>query len=150
MKLSKDELDKLKENEGKLISMKGFLSISRPRLPPVISTTQRTDTITVLLEIECNLRELGDNVIFADITQFNESPSLEGILFDFNATFRLENIRKDEQVWIVKMTAVNDGRTLLKTYIHDTRRQIENLSIPIIFGKLICDMSQWNQSQKYF
>ena len=95
-------------------------------------------------------KELGDNVIFADITQFNESPSREEILFDLNATFRLGNIQKDEQVWIIRMTEVNDGRTLLKKYIHDTRRQIQNLSIPIIFGKLLCDMSQWNQSQIYF
>ena len=109
MKLSKDELDKLKEKEGKLISMKGFLPISRLGLSPVAFTMQQTDTITVLLEIECNLQELGDNVIFADITQFNESPSREEILFDLNATFRLGNIQKDEQVWIIKMTVVNDG-----------------------------------------
>ena len=35
-------------------------------------------------------------------------------------------------------------------YIDDTHRQIENSSIPILFGKLICDMSQWNRSQTYF
>jgi hypothetical protein len=63
----------------------------------------------------------------ADITQFNESPFREEILFDLNATFRLGNIQKDEQVWIIRMTAVKDGRTLLKKYINDTRRQTEAL-----------------------
>ena len=45
---------------------------------------------------------------------------------------------------------MNDGQTIKQKYIDDTHRQIEDLSIPIIFGKLICDMSQWNQSQIYF
>ncbi|CAF1314325.1 unnamed protein product [Rotaria sp. Silwood1] len=48
------------------------------------------------------------------------------------------------------MIVVNDGQTIIQKYIDDTHRQIEDLTIPIIFGKLICDTSQWNQSQLYF
>jgi hypothetical protein len=45
----------------------------------------------VLFEIECN-----DNLIFADITQFTKLLSdQKTILFDFNATFRIENIEQD-------------------------------------------------------
>jgi hypothetical protein len=62
----------------------------------------------------------------------------------------LENIQQNEQVWIIKLKAVSDGRVVLQKYIDDTRHQIEDLSIPIMSGKLICDMSQWNQSQIYF
>ena len=45
-------------------------------------------------------------------------------------------------MWLIKLNAVNDGRIVTQKYIDDTRRQIQDLSIPIIFGKLICEMSQ--------
>jgi tetratricopeptide (TPR) repeat protein len=140
LKLSNNEFETMKNSKGKLISMKGFLTASHVR-----SFTKRQDLIDVLLEIECN-----DNVIFADITQWNESSCQEEILFDLNATFKLENIQQDEQLWCIRMVAVNDGRTITQKYIDDTHRQTEDLSIPIIFGKLIFDMNQWNQSQIYF
>jgi hypothetical protein len=104
----------------------------------------------VLFEIECNIKELGDSIIFADTTKFNDLPCQKTILFDFNTTFQLDNIQQDGQLWLIKLNAVNVGRTIKQKYIDDTRRQIEDLSIPIIFGKLICDMCQWNQSQTYF
>ena len=108
-----------------------------------VLTSKQTDLISVLFEIECNLKELNENFIFAEIDH-------ETILFDLNSTFQLDNIQQNEQIWIIKLTAINDGQTITQKYIDDTRRQFEDLSISIIFGKLICDMSQWNQSQIYF
>jgi hypothetical protein len=75
------------------------------------------------------------------MTQFSEFSYQKEVLFDLNTTFRLENIQQDEQVWFISITAVNDGGVLRQKYIDDTDRQMKNLSIPIIFGKLICDMS---------
>jgi tetratricopeptide (TPR) repeat protein len=154
MKLSNDEFKQLQENKDKLILMKGFLIAHTDSSSPLALSTssiERTDLISVLFEIECNIKELSDNLIFADITQFNQLPSCQKIiLFDFNTTFRLENVQQNEQMWLIKLNAVCDGRSILRKYIDDTHRQIEDLSIPIIFGKLICDMGQWNQSQIYF
>ena len=141
MKLTDDELKQLRDNKGKIISMKGFLKASTNQTV----FTEQTDHIPVLFEIECNMKEVTDSIIFAHITQSNES-----ILFDFNATFILGDIQEEEHVWLVKMIAVNDGRIIKDRYINDVRHQYEDLSIPIIFGKLICNMSQWNQSQTYF
>jgi len=142
MILSNDELDKLKEKKGQLISIKEFFIAKRARPSTIIFETKQAETITVFFEIEC---ELDDNIIFADITQLGD------ILFDLNTTFRLGNIQQDDkQMWIIKMNAVKDGQIIIQKYIHDIHRQIEDLSIQIIFGKLICDMSQWDQSQKYF
>ncbi|CAF1006231.1 unnamed protein product [Adineta steineri] len=144
MNFSQDELNKFKEKKGKLISIKGFFLAKSIR--PILKTSI-TEHINVLFEIECNKEEL----IFADITQFKESLCQDEILFNFNATFRLDNIEKlNEQIWLIKMTAVKDGQMIKEKYIHDIHQQIEDLSISIIFGKLLCDMSQWNQSQEYF
>jgi hypothetical protein len=89
MTLSNDEFNKVQENKGKTTSMKGFLmaTTERPSTSP-----KRPDLISVLFQIECNLQELDDNFVFADITQFTELSSQQTILFDLNSTFRLETI----------------------------------------------------------
>ncbi|CAF4229470.1 unnamed protein product [Rotaria sp. Silwood2] len=102
-----------------------------------------------------NFKELSFIDEFEQKYQSNEAIHCESshqqeILFDLNTTFRLENIQEGEQIWIIKMIVVNDGQTLIQKYIDDIHRQIADRTIPIIFGKLICDMSQWNQSQLYF
>ncbi|CAF4080118.1 unnamed protein product, partial [Adineta steineri] len=62
-----------------------------------------------------------------------------------------DNIQQqNDQLWIIKLISVNDGQIIQQKYIDDTCHQFQDLSISIIFGKLICDMSQWNQSQAYF
>ena len=147
MKLSNDELKQLQQSKGQLMSMKGFL-IAHTHRPA--SSIEHSDMISVLFQIECNVSELGKNLIFVDLSQLAECSTQNTILFDFNTTFRLENIEHDGHMWTVKLKAVNDGQSILKKYIDDTHRQIENLSIPIIFGKLLCDMGEWNKSQQYF
>jgi len=134
-KLTKYEFNYLKENQGKLMSIKRFLSINHDSLSSSLrsprKSTQGVDRIDVRFEIHCHAKELGDNLIFADRIQFNKEPYQKQILFDLNTTFKLENIQQDKQIWIVRITAVNDGRILTQKYIDDTHRQIESLSIPV-------------------
>jgi hypothetical protein len=89
--------------------MKRLLAAGLVRSLLLTLTTKPTDLVTVLFEIECDIQKLDDNVIFADIIQFSEFLGQEEILFDLNATFRLENIQQDEQLYLIRMTAVNDG-----------------------------------------
>ncbi|CAF4340152.1 unnamed protein product, partial [Adineta steineri] len=147
MKISKNEFNYLKENQGKLLSTKGFLFLNSLSTKLTTESIENKDLIDVVLQIECNLREMGNNHIFIDLTRSNEK---EEVLFDLNTTFRLESIHQDKQTWSIKMMATNDGELIIKKYIEDTHRQIENVSISIIFGKLMCDMNKWNQLQKYF
>ena len=74
----------------------------------------------------------------------------EEILFDLNKTFLLENIQQTDQVCRIRLSIVNDRMKIAKEYIDNVRRQTENSSIRVVFGKLILDMCQWNQSERYF
>ncbi|CAF1552033.1 unnamed protein product, partial [Adineta steineri] len=129
IKLSKHELNHFKQKQGQMISLKGFLLVKQDIVLP-----QRSDLIDVHLEIKCNLKEYQNK---------NE------VLFDLNATFQVENIEENDQTIFIQLAAVNYGRMIKEKYLTDTHRQIENLSIPIIFSKLMCDMNEWNQSRKY-
>ena len=56
VKLDREEFDRLKENQGKLISTNGYLSTSRLRLPALnfaTKSSKRTNVIPVLFEIQC-------------------------------------------------------------------------------------------------
>ena len=115
MNLSINQLNNFKENQGKLMTMKGFLSINSQKLSsPNLSTqsTQRSDLIDVVFEMKCNVKELDDNLVFVDMTQFSKTPCQKEVLFNLNTTFRLESIEQDKQGWIIRMTTVDDGRIL--------------------------------------
>ncbi|CAF3813819.1 unnamed protein product [Adineta steineri] len=139
MFISRSEFNQIQEHNGKLIMMKEFLTANTDRSSCYTSSTKQ---ISVLFEIELN-----KNSIFTDLELSNQ----ETILLNLNSTFRIDNIQQqNDQLWIIKLISVNAGQIIKQKYIDDTRRQFEDLSISIIFGKLICDMSQWNQSQAYF
>jgi hypothetical protein len=123
MNLSIDEFNQLQQNKGKFISMKGFLMANTMR-SVMRSSINRTDFISVLFEIECNIKELDDQVSFADI---NQSSLEEIFIFDFNTTYRLKNIQQNGQLWVIYLNVVNDERTILQKYIDDTHREIEDL-----------------------
>ncbi|CAF1250880.1 unnamed protein product [Adineta steineri] len=129
IKLSKHELNHFRQKQGQILSMKGFLLVKQDIVLP-----QRSDLVDVHLEIKCNIKEYQNK---------NE------ILFDLNTAFQLENIEENDQKILIRLTAVNYGQMIKEKYLKDTHRQIENLSIPIIFSKLMCDMNEWNQARKY-
>ncbi|CAF0839899.1 unnamed protein product [Adineta steineri] len=129
IKLSKHELNHFKQKQGQIISMNGFLLVKKDTVLP-----QRSHLIDVHLEIKCNLKEYQNK---------NE------VLFDLNTTFQLENIEENDQTILIQLTVVNYGQMIKEKYLTNTRRQIENLSIPIIFSQLMCDMNEWNEARKY-
>jgi len=152
-KLSSEELDKLKENKGKLISTNGFLSTSRLRAPALAfakKPTKRTDAAPVLFEIKCDVQQLGDAIIFADIAQFSDYQNEQEVLFDLSASFRLETIQHDGQVWLIKMSASGEGQAITQDYIETARHEMEERSVAIMFGRLMCQMGEYEKSQKYF
>ena len=92
MRLTNEELKQFQHNQRQLLSMKEFFIATTNCSVALIN---ETDLVPVLFEIECSVKELGDSVIFADVTQFTDSPSEQKtILFDCNTTFRLETMNK--------------------------------------------------------
>ncbi|CAF4396952.1 unnamed protein product, partial [Adineta steineri] len=114
------------ENQGKLLSIKGFLFLNSLSTNLTTESIENKDLIDVVLQIECNIKEMDNNHIFIDLTRSNKK---EEVLFDLNTTFRLESIHQDKQIWLIKIIATNDGELIMEKYIEDTHRQIENVSI---------------------
>ncbi|CAF1438883.1 unnamed protein product, partial [Adineta steineri] len=114
VKLSKHELNHFKQKRGQMMSMKGFLLVKQDILLP-----QRSDLVDVDLEIKCNRKEYQNK---------------KEVLSDLNTTFQLENIEENDQKFLIRLIAVSYGQMIKEKYLTDTHRQIESLSIPIIFN----------------
>ncbi|CAF3387268.1 unnamed protein product, partial [Rotaria sp. Silwood2] len=153
VKLSNEELDKLRNSEGKLISTNGFLSTSRLRQPALVfasKLTKRKNVVPVLFQIKLDVQQLGESISFADIAKFSQYPNEQEVLFNFSAAFRIETIQQDGPVWLINMNASKDGETITHDYIELTRQETEEKTVSIMLGRLMCDMGQYDKSQKYF
>ncbi|CAF4830426.1 unnamed protein product [Rotaria sp. Silwood1] len=153
VKFDKEEFNKLKENQEKLISTNGYLLTSRRRslaLSFALKSTERINVVSVLFHIQCDIKQTDKNITFADIRQFSAYPEEEEVLFDLNACFQIESMQENESVHIIKMNLSNEGQKITKDYIELTQKETEEISVSIIFGRLLCDLGEYDKSQKYF
>ncbi|CAF1371955.1 unnamed protein product [Adineta steineri] len=155
LRLTQTEFDELTKDEQQLISMNGYLSTSFTRTvaemyagePKIVS-----DKLSVLLEIECDVDKLGDSVIFACITSESSFRNENEVLFDTGATFQLAATPKqnDNGVWHLKMTATDEGRSLVRKYIDDHLEFSTGTSAKIMYGVLLNNIGKYESSLSYF
>jgi len=62
----------------------------------------------------------------------------------------LKSIVQDGSIQVIRMSASSDGQTITKDYLEEMQQEAEEKSIAIVFGKLMCDLGQYDKSQKYF
>ncbi|CAF1150063.1 unnamed protein product [Rotaria sordida] len=153
-KIEEEELKNLKQNEDNLISTNGFLSTSRSKQLAIkfaTKSTTRTNVFPVLYEIECNIQKI-ESIIYADVAQFSDYADELEVLFDLGSTFEIVSINEDVHLnlWLIKLKASDKGSKIAKKYIELNRKEEEEISIELIFGKLLIDMGQYDQSLKYF
>ncbi|CAF1536074.1 unnamed protein product [Didymodactylos carnosus] len=144
--LSDEEFEKLKENEGNLISTNDFLSTSRCHevaLHFAGESAKHRHEVGVLFEIECDLSELNDTIVVADIAHFSSFADEEEVLFDLGATFEIRVVHQTElNVCVVEMRPTGKGREIAQGYIGLNRKEMEEKSVVVMFGILLCDMGQ--------
>ena len=152
-KLHKQEFEQLKQNVNGLISTNGYLSTSRDRLRALLfakKSTKRPDVIPVLFQIHCDIKQIGRSLIFADIEKLSVFPGEQEVLFDIDAAFRIDSIETDGERKIIKMTVTNEAQNIGRHFIEETQREAGDQSITIVFGKLMCNLGEYDKSQKYF
>ena len=152
VRLSLNELEQFRSNEGKLIAINGYLSTSRIRKIAVkfaVNDIKRADSVPVLFEIEC-CRKDSDWPIFADIATFSGFPDEQEVLFDLAAVFKVETVSEEDDLWKICLTATDDGREIAKQYIEETKKEMQGDSVVILFGSLLTRMGQYERAQTYF
>jgi tetratricopeptide (TPR) repeat protein len=155
LRLRQDEFDELVKDEQKLVSMNGYLSTSVTKEVAEMyagKPTATSDKLSVYIEIECDVKQLGDSVIFAYIASQSNFRDEYEILFDIGATFELTTSPEQNEngVWHLKMIATDKGRELVRKYIDDHLEFSTMMSPKIMFGALLYDMGKYDLSLSYF
>ncbi|CAF1424369.1 unnamed protein product [Adineta steineri] len=151
--MGNDELTKLKENLGCIISANGFLSTSCSKdvaMEFATKPTKRTNIVSVLQEIECS-SDILESIVFANITKYSEFEQEQEVLFDLSSTFKIESISEnDPQLVVVKLTATDAGTKIAEKYVDLNRKRNEETTPDILFGILLVQMGKYDQSLTYF
>ena len=135
LKLSKDELRKLEESIGNLISTNGFLSTSRNRQ---VALTFATNS---LFEIETDMNQEGK--LWYDIADYSMIPDEGEVLFDIGATFQIESISYDSEH---KLSIIH-LKTTTNINIMDCLQGHNN--IEILIGELYYYMGNYDKAKRY-
>jgi tetratricopeptide (TPR) repeat protein len=155
LRLRQEEFDELVKDEKKLVSMNGYLSTSVTEEVAEMyagKPTATSDKLSVVIEIECDVKELGDSLIFAYIASQSNFRDEYEVLFDIGATFELIDSPKQNEkgIWNLKMIATDKGRELVRKYIDDNLEFGAIMSARIMFGVLLYDMGKYDLSLSYF
>ncbi|CAF1344245.1 unnamed protein product [Adineta ricciae] len=160
--MSNDELEKLRQNVGQLISTNGFLSTSQIKEVALAfaSSGKSPKKHRVLFEIKCDLA-LTETTVLAPVSQYSLIPDEQEVLFDTGAVFEIISITTDEKnedttrneestLSIISMKATDEGSQIAKDYINANLMLLNGRSSQVMFGILLADMGLYDQSIKYF
>ena len=123
--LSIEDLKRMKQNNGEIISFHSFLSATRDRMQAIgfVPTPPGDENfINVLFEIECDQHysTSPSSKPFADIQSVSVIPTEEEVLFALGTHFRLTGTDYDEKhdLQIIKLTHISAVRNA-RNYIED-------------------------------
>ncbi|UJR20672.1 hypothetical protein I4U23_023793 [Adineta vaga] len=149
-----EELDKLKDNVGKVISTNGFLSTSRninASLNFVHGNVVSNDFRSVLFETKADLSM--KNIICADVKDKSRIDGEEEMLFSLNSLFKIHSVHFDSTLpmWKVQLNSTDEGAEKVQEYLVLSKQQLEDYSPIIYFGRLLLyDLGQVDRAEKYF
>ncbi|CAF1405771.1 unnamed protein product [Adineta steineri] len=146
--MSCDEFNILKTNVGFLISTNSYFSTSRlQEIAEIYVGSNDSTSVGVLFEVECDLTK---NIIIADVADLSEIPDEAECLFNLGTTFEIVSIQEKNQYFLVKMKATDEQRTVVNDFIQQSREEIEDESLPIVFGILLNKMGLYDKCIRYF
>jgi tetratricopeptide (TPR) repeat protein len=152
--IPEEELQKLKENVGKIISTNGFLSTSlniNVSLQFAQPNFVMVGFASVLFEIKAD--PSLKTVVFADVADKGRIEGEEEVLFSLNCLFKIHSVNFDStrKLWKVQLNATDEGAEKVEEYLTLSKQQIEESSPIIYFGCLLLnELGQVDRAEKYF
>jgi hypothetical protein len=157
VRLPLEQIEKLKQSEGKLISTNGFLSTSfseEVALKFALSRTDHTEE-SVLFEIECD----KESAIFAILDKESAHPHEKEVLFDLGATFEVLSVTNIQQekmktnIWIMRLKSTQAGKKMAQKFVETCMEMFDVLLRPyseLYWGILLEYTNQSNKAVKYY
>ena len=149
--MSSEELERLKQSIGKLISINSFFSTTSSYSQALTFLKSSRSLQQILFEIKADPK-IATTKPFADISAHSYYPDESEVLFMIGSIFRLESIQpNDMNVWIIRMTLSSDEEHGLRQVLLHMKGQIESGETNLrTFGKCLWKMGKLNLAEKYF
>ena len=146
--IDNDELELMKSNVGKILSMNAFVSTSRHRSTAL--TFAGTLEQRVIFEIQ--IEPQPQTKAFGDIGQVSYAQDEGEVLIMMGALFRIGEVKKDENdgVWIVQLYLANEGDYELKEMFSHMKETIGEETDLDSLGKILFEMGDYEQSKKFY
>ena len=149
--MSREELERLKQGMGKLISINSFFSTTSIYSKALSFLKSSRGLQQVLFEIKADPK-IAATKPFADISEHSYYPDESEVLFMIGSIFRLESIHQnDANIWIIRMTLSSDEEHGLRQVLLYMKGQIESGETNLrTFGKCLWKMGKVDLAEKYF
>ncbi len=153
-RMSKEEIDMLKNSVGEYISMNSFLSTSLNREQArefICSPNHSEDIEKVFFEIDAD-PQLDHIKPFSNITPFSFFHNEEEVLFMIGSIFRLVEIQHESNgVWNIRMTLCSENEHQLQSLFQHMKNELDTEGINLLrFGHILRRMSKFNDAEKYY
>jgi tetratricopeptide (TPR) repeat protein len=149
-----EDLEKLKQNINKIVSINGFFSTSRNRDRNLRFTgskfvMNKFQHVFFEIQVDQSLK----TVSFANMKKTNGIEGEEKVLFNLNSLFKIQSVNFDStlNVWIVQLNTTDECSEKVQEYLILSKVEIEEDTPIINYGHLLLyELGEIDQAEKYF
>jgi Tfp pilus assembly protein PilF len=62
----------------------------------------------------------------------------------------LKSIEEDGSIQVINMTVSKTGDNITKEYLSLIQKETQEISVAIVFGRLMCELGEYDKSLQYF
>lgn len=149
--MTTEELDRLRQSVGKLISINSFFSTSLDA-STVFSFLKTGGSLEpVLLEISADPQKVTTKP-FADISQHSDYFTEAEVLFMIGSIFHVDSVdRNNKKLWTLRLTLSNDDEHDLKQVLLYMKGQVGTGDTNLrTLGKVLWKMGKFDLAEQYF
>jgi tetratricopeptide (TPR) repeat protein len=149
--MSNEELERLKQSIGKLISINSFLSTTTIYSTALSFLSPSRSLQRIVFEIKADPK-VANTKPFANISKHSDYPDESEVLFMIGSIFRLDSIdQNDANIWIIKMSLSSDEEHGLKEVLLYMKKQVGTAETNLrTLGKCLWKMGKFDLAEKYF
>lgn len=150
--ISPEDIELLKRNQGRYLSMNSFISTSRDR-ETALSFLSKSSMDNGLEKIlyEISIDRTKRTKAYANIQEISTHKSEEEVLIMCGALFRIDGITRDKQnqCWISSLTLISEDDVELKDTFDYMKSKIEPDTNLNSLGQILIEMGQFDQALKH-
>ena len=152
--MSNEELEKLKNGKGKLVSINTFLSTTKSsnhatQFSGNENSLPKLQSVVFQVDVD---EQVTDTQPFADVTHISSMPQEDEVLFSMNTIFRLIDVEECGSIWIIYLALENKNEQDLNALLNHFMKEINKDQVPpiLMLGEFLQKMGDYGRASRYY